>query len=453
LFSDTWFFEDEGEDGFESPGHVEMRIDNTWDYVHLSLRMRRQSNFFVKQMMIPDLLFLMLAYCGFFVDPKAAPARAAMALFPVLIMRTLNNAVYASLPQVSKRMWLCDYLLASMIICCIGAVEFAIVQYCLIVESRCDSKFKALLKHRTAAQELIKQAQKQGTTVIELLDQFEPVQVDGQILSYVTREAIEESISLAQQSEKSVRSVSVLSGSPRSPESELPNLDIPKERLCELGGKMETEAVFAVDMESNPRSPSKMSFAKKPSKRGSFLLANQEVLDHEVHGAVLRSGTAIEGTLDDAVLTSAKSSIGKLTEADLTIVVYTYKIFERYGKGCEGRLPPYLVRHVLTHFNIYLTTLDTAHVMCAFLRDCGRPTPVVTSQVTIRFGQFMEFLFDVENYMLAIPERVKHPFSRAMPMSIRCDHAARWFFPLLVILKILFWFCSIDAYDSTDLGI
>merc|ERR1711982_176892 len=90
----------------------------------------------------------------------------------------------------------------------------------------------------------------------------------------------------------------------------------------------------------------------------------------------------------------------------------------------------------LTYFGIYMTVADTAVVMCAFLRDCGHPAPANQLEVRMRFGQFVEFVFDVQDYMLAIPERFCHPFAKSIPISMRIDYAARWFFPVIIIGKI-----------------
>lgn len=51
---------------------------------------------------MPSVLFLFVSYMQFWVAPNIAPARAFLAVIPVLIMRTLSNSVYTTLPEGSQ---------------------------------------------------------------------------------------------------------------------------------------------------------------------------------------------------------------------------------------------------------------------------------------------------------------------------------------------------------------
>jgi len=86
--------------GFETPGVVETTDGR--EFVALQIPISRESKFYIDQVIIPCQLFLDLSYMQFFVPASAVPARAALAVIPVLIMRTMFDSVYQSLPEGSQ---------------------------------------------------------------------------------------------------------------------------------------------------------------------------------------------------------------------------------------------------------------------------------------------------------------------------------------------------------------
>lgn len=168
------------DDGYETPGLVENMF--SWDYVSFVLHFRRRPKFYVECVLFPAIVFSLIAYCQFFVDARAAPARAALAIMPVLIMRTMQNSVYDTLPQGSQRMWLGDFLFVSQCLVIGGAFELAFVQFYVQMESRRAQKLQGLSKVKRTIESLIRQQHEEGTTLLKMLKRFEPqeVQVDCQ---------------------------------------------------------------------------------------------------------------------------------------------------------------------------------------------------------------------------------------------------------------------------------
>mmetsp|Transcript_28815 Transcript_28815/g.83399 ORF Transcript_28815/g.83399 Transcript_28815/m.83399 type:complete len:514 (-) Transcript_28815:428-1969(-) len=172
LTSNSWTFTaDEDGDGFETHGIVEEKFG--WDYLTLQFPFRRQYRFFYVEVMFPAMIFLMLAYIQFFVDPKAAPARATLACIPVLIMRTLSNSVYQILPQSAQQMWLADILTALTVMCALVAVEYGIVQFCLMTENARRSRREGLKSNGDVTRNLMAKKLGNGTELDLLLEKVQ----------------------------------------------------------------------------------------------------------------------------------------------------------------------------------------------------------------------------------------------------------------------------------------
>mmetsp|Transcript_26610 Transcript_26610/g.76892 ORF Transcript_26610/g.76892 Transcript_26610/m.76892 type:complete len:259 (+) Transcript_26610:47-823(+) len=77
-------------------------------------------------------------------------------------------------------MWLGDYLQASMFLCILAALHFAVVQLCLLVEGGRKSKIAGLIKAKPIMERLYKQSRREGVTLKTLLSRYSAVPVgDG----------------------------------------------------------------------------------------------------------------------------------------------------------------------------------------------------------------------------------------------------------------------------------
>eukprot|EP00443_Scrippsiella_acuminata_P091507 CAMPEP_0115413560 /NCGR_PEP_ID=MMETSP0271-20121206/22133_1 /TAXON_ID=71861 /ORGANISM="Scrippsiella trochoidea, Strain CCMP3099" /LENGTH=594 /DNA_ID=CAMNT_0002837843 /DNA_START=46 /DNA_END=1830 /DNA_ORIENTATION=- len=179
LSSSVWAFgAEEGHHahrGFETPALVEIKF--SWDYVTLEFHYSRMPKYYVDQVILPSLLFLTVSYIQFWVDPAAAPARAALAVIPVLIQRTLSNQVYKSLPEGSQRMWLSDYVATTIFISVLAACQFGVVQFCQLQEKRRAAKLAGLQKAGEVARKLFNVCEQDGTTLLDLLSECSAQQV------------------------------------------------------------------------------------------------------------------------------------------------------------------------------------------------------------------------------------------------------------------------------------
>jgi len=179
LESQMWRFNGGLDEGFETPGQVDVLFDGAWDYLTMSFDYSRQPKFLVDQVMMPAILFVLVSYIQFWVDPTAAPARATLAVIPVLIMLTLSSSMYRSLPEGSQRMWLTDNLMILTFLCILAALQFGVVQYCLIKERARANKSDGLKKVADTARLLLRQADGEGKSLLELLTRYKAIEKAG----------------------------------------------------------------------------------------------------------------------------------------------------------------------------------------------------------------------------------------------------------------------------------
>lgn len=181
--SSVWMFlNDETEDpddGFDTKGEVEIFFSGSWDYLTLSFPYTRKAKFFTDTVIVPTVLFLCISYIQFFVDPSITPARASIAVLPVLILVLLSNAVYRSLPEGSQRMWLTEFLMTAMMFAVGAAAEFAMVQAFQMREKGREAQRTGLVKVRPIAERLMDRCEKDKVTLFSLLTRYAAVDVEG----------------------------------------------------------------------------------------------------------------------------------------------------------------------------------------------------------------------------------------------------------------------------------
>jgi hypothetical protein len=392
---------EEGPD-FEVPGDVVTR--GGWDYLHLRYQLERMPKFFIQQYMIPDFMFLIVVYMGFYVNPAAAPARAAVAVIPVLILRNLANSVFRSIPQISTNVWLCDYLLASMGLCCFCTVQFGLVQYALLREKPGADRSTALKAKKAVIQKCLEEAKRCGCSVSNLLDPED------------RSDALAKVAKAAKQAIKS--------------------------------GK--TKELNCIDSAPPPEAakPETEPETETPRKAFASLITCCHTEHHEEHHEPIQVQVEIEKPDGTKIVVEQKVE-STLTEADLTLVVYACNLFNKYA-GPEGVIGPRRMAKVLRRFNLYFTPDQTELLMKKFMTDRGmdgddEDDPDPKFQIDL----VLDFLISVPDYLFAIPPpRQINPWSQHLPPSVQWDVLARWAFPISVFIKIILFFAILNVYPE-----
>jgi len=102
----------------------------TYSAVEASFRIERNSYYYIANAVLPTLLFYLLSYVGFYISITAAPSRSAIHMSSILILVNHLRNITETLPTVSYRTWLGDYIVAHLCITVFHMVSFAIVFYC-----------------------------------------------------------------------------------------------------------------------------------------------------------------------------------------------------------------------------------------------------------------------------------------------------------------------------------
>ncbi|XP_052279062.1 glycine receptor subunit alpha-4-like isoform X1 [Dreissena polymorpha] len=73
----------------------------SYDTLTMYFTIERKIGFYIVQVFLPDILFVLTSYVSFYVDPNAVPARVTLGVTCVLAMTTQTSSVRQFLPQVS----------------------------------------------------------------------------------------------------------------------------------------------------------------------------------------------------------------------------------------------------------------------------------------------------------------------------------------------------------------
>eukprot|EP00929_Paragymnodinium_shiwhaense_P046394 TRINITY_DN23613_c0_g1_i6.p1 TRINITY_DN23613_c0_g1~~TRINITY_DN23613_c0_g1_i6.p1 ORF type:complete len:504 (-),score=53.20 TRINITY_DN23613_c0_g1_i6:393-1904(-) len=116
-----------------------------WSSVNFDLTFARRPQPQVRRTVGTCMIFFFVSWCGMYINRKAAPARVAMSVIPLLIMLNLTNNVMSGLPTIEGWTWLTSFLTASMTFTVLVIFEYAVVGYLMHLEDvvRVD-KFQAL---------------------------------------------------------------------------------------------------------------------------------------------------------------------------------------------------------------------------------------------------------------------------------------------------------------------
>lgn len=151
--------DDGGVDASVVDGNSQWRIQKTsteqfvvdwpageWSHVRLKVKLKRRSKYHLIYSMLPAVMFLTVCYCGFYINRSAAPARVAIAVTPVLIMRVLLNSVFFDLQTVSYRIYLSEFLQLAVAASVLCVFQYALVQVYMSRENDAAARRKTLAK-------------------------------------------------------------------------------------------------------------------------------------------------------------------------------------------------------------------------------------------------------------------------------------------------------------------
>jgi len=425
---------------YQTMGKVEW-LDG-WDYVGLQLHIARKSKYYEDQVIYPAIVFAGISYAQFYIEPTAAPARATVAVIPVLIMRTMFNSMYETLPQSSQHMWLADFLFCSNFLVALGALEFAIVMYCNIRQHKRVEKLKGLQAVQKTAEALLRRCESEGQTLMQVVRQYAP---EKQRMSALTN----------------MRTMSM-----RARETDEFNTD---------GDAMSAMATTLSESNRLQRSNSYGPLAQaarrwsrvavpvpQPTTRrnanAAQVAATDEMgsLESEESMGQAESAAVSQGPPHDPAqgyafrVKSEHAKANGVREADLLFIEYAFNVFDQCSGAIRNEIDVNDFRKALGEFNIYFSGAHCARVMGMFLRELGEATPLDESTLTLSFSQFTMLLMQIDGYKLNNHRASWRTFSGikarwdSSSPAHHVDILARIFFPMLTFGQLLFFYVAID---------
>jgi len=350
----------------------------------------------------------------------------------VLVTVTLLNSVHSSLPQISDAMWISDYLLTSLLLSCLAAIHFSLVQFFLLLEKARETKLKNLLSIEKVAKELIQKVRGDGLSLLQLLDRIHPDSAS---------DVMQCEASLIDQ--RSTYKASIILSGPNTFERQASPDCIPQQAET-TGPHKQWYRASALDREALPDSTPQEAETTGPDQERPPFPVVPDSTSQEAETEGPDELTSLPVNLDRASSKNINESLN-IKEVDLSVIMWARDLFIKIDKRHTNQLRPRDVRCLLWKFNLYWTEESTAKVMCMFLRDHNVKTPDDEMIATISLGLFIEFLIEVSHYSLAV-RPARYAWARSLSPSELCDVLMRCVFPWLLILKITFFIALIDKY-------
>eukprot|EP00347_Sterkiella_histriomuscorum_P019697 403340633 len=93
------------------------------------LEMKRDPYFYMVYYIVPSVIFVIIAYCSFWISKDSVTARCSLAITVVLITINFQNGINTILPPIEYSVWLNSYFTGILIFTCFAMLEFAVVNF------------------------------------------------------------------------------------------------------------------------------------------------------------------------------------------------------------------------------------------------------------------------------------------------------------------------------------
>jgi len=100
-----------------------------WPYAKGTFGMKRITRGRLYNMVLPSFLMTILSYCGYWINPSAAPGRVILAMIAVLATIAHRGSVLSLLPTVSYMVWIDAYITMNLSFNVIAVISYAAVNF------------------------------------------------------------------------------------------------------------------------------------------------------------------------------------------------------------------------------------------------------------------------------------------------------------------------------------
>ena len=124
------------------------RYGSNWTYARATMVVSRNSGYYEQYVITGTILFVMLAWCSFFIARAAAPARVAMGIILYLVINNQMNSQLGLLPIGSSGVWILNFMTVSRMFVFYAIIEYALCNFLMRIEARVEKARVAALKRR-----------------------------------------------------------------------------------------------------------------------------------------------------------------------------------------------------------------------------------------------------------------------------------------------------------------
>lgn len=125
--------------------------------VFFKLSLRRESGFYVKEVLVPTVGIMLICWLSFFVTISAVPARCAVTLIAFLTLTNQINGITAKLPRLATDVWLLSFLSGSRWFAFMTILEYGLVNTLSRYEDYLNKAKAAAEKKDKEAEDELKQ--------------------------------------------------------------------------------------------------------------------------------------------------------------------------------------------------------------------------------------------------------------------------------------------------------
>jgi len=120
-------------------------------YALAIIKLRREPSYYLKYVITPNALFVVLAYGSFYISRAVAPARVGMTITLMLVIIAQQNSQLSQVPKASESVWLLEYLSFTIYFIFFALVEYTVCNFIGRAEGRIDkARAKALQRRQDA---------------------------------------------------------------------------------------------------------------------------------------------------------------------------------------------------------------------------------------------------------------------------------------------------------------
>lgn len=112
-----------------------------YDELYAQISFKRQSG---SGAIWPCVLFVAISYCGFWINPAAAPGRITLAVICVLIVLTNLLSEMSGYPQISYAVWLRSFMTGCLIFNLVAVFEYPVVNFGMTLRSKLEAEKKSI---------------------------------------------------------------------------------------------------------------------------------------------------------------------------------------------------------------------------------------------------------------------------------------------------------------------